>query len=185
MLDSIFTLFGSLTEKEIDAWTQVADWLATHQDAGRAFILVHHDSKGQARNAWCTVMRSVRVDIQISFARVTVTGEDEDIEQEGIEVQFLKHRETAAENVRPFVFFTDLVDDHWVWRWQEKTKGLKVTPRRRAADERNNLIVEMLSEGKTKVEVAEELGVSVQWVRRIAGKAPNLTRMKPDLHMVS
>jgi len=181
ILDSVFTLFGSLTEKEVDAWTQVADWLTNHQDAGRSFIFVHHDAKGHARNAWGTVMRSVRIDNQISFSPVTV-GE-EGTEQEAIEVHFLKHRETAAEDVAPFVFFTNLVDGYWEWRWQKKTEGMKTTRRKRVAEERQERIMEMLDSGIPRADVAAEMGLSVQRVGQIVRQATK--QGKPDLQLVS
>lgn len=171
VLDSIFTLFGVVTEKEADKWIEVSRWLAGHQDEGRSFILVHHDAKGSVGNAYGTVLRSVLVDMQISLVPVKPSDDDEDDDDDdrgdAREVRFLKHREFGGPDAEPFILYLKVEDDHYEWRWVPKSQARLTSARRRAAEAKKQRILALLDEGMSVAEVAKEVGCSPTYVRKV------------------
>ncbi len=172
VLDSIFTLFGVVTEKEADKWIEVARWLASHQDEGRSFILVHHDAKGGVGNAYGTVLRSVLVDTQISLSPVKRKdeAEDEDADDMGDarEVRFIKHREFGGTDAEPFILYLKVEEDCYKWHWVPKSlQSLASARRARAAEEKRQRILDLLDKGMSVTQVAQEVGCSQTWVSKV------------------
>ena len=141
VLDSIFTLFGVVSEKEADKGIEVARWLASHQDEGRSFILVHHDAKGSVGNAYGTMLRSVLVDTQISLSPVKPSEEDEGNDDgergDAREVKFIKHREFGGSDAEPFILYLKVEEDRYEWRWVEKSRRSGSQTREPAPPTRN------------------------------------------------
>lgn len=142
-------------ENDAESWLSVAEWALQQRQAGRSVLFIHHSGKnGQQRG---TSKREDLLDVVISLKRPA----DYDPSQGArFEVHFEKARHLSGEEVDPIeaTLTTDMSGRH-VWTWRKVTESTF------------DRIVDLLNEGLTRAEVADELQVNRSTVTKAARKA--------------
>lgn len=142
-------------ENDAESWLAVAEWALTQRQQGRSVLFIHHSGKnGQQRG---TSKREDLLDVVISLKR---PADYEPSQGARFEIHFEKARHLSGDEVEPIeaTLSTDASGKHtWAWRKVTETTFDK--------------IVDLLNEGLTRAEVADELDVNRSTVSKAAKKA--------------
>lgn len=163
VLDNISTLCRTGKENEAESWIPVQSWALRLRKAGKCVVFVHHAGKGEGASPRGTSKREDVMDVIIGLNRPA----GYEAEQGCVfEVAFRKARNfRTADEIRAFEARMDVgVDGCADWR---------CIP----VNERNDRkIEELLNQGLTQRQIAQELAVSPQYVGqeiRRRGLEPN------------
>ena len=142
ILDSKSTLMRSGVENEAESWSPIQDWLLKHRWHGLTIMLLHHEGKtGKPRG---TSKTEDVLDTMIGLHVVPDLSEDG--KETVFELRFTKHRDFFGADAAPMELHFQIVDGQTQWRSQK------------VKDVRKERIREMLADGMTHEEIAEELG---------------------------
>lgn len=142
-------------ENDAESWLSVAEWALQQRQAGRSVLFIHHSGKNGAQRG--TSKREDLLDVVITLKRPT----DYDPAQGArFEIHFEKARHLAGEEVDPIeaTLTTDMSGKH-VWAWRKVTETTF------------DRVVDLLNEGLTRAEVADELGINRSTVTKASRKA--------------
>jgi putative DNA primase/helicase len=151
ILDNLSTLAGGLRENEGDDWEGLQRWLLSLRRAGKAALMIHHAGKGGQQRG--TSRREDVLDTVIALRR---PADYEASQGARFEVHLEKARGVIGPNAEPFL--AALV--------QTEGGGLTWTTANLREDQRTRA-EELLREGNTVRDVAEELGMSKSAVHRL------------------
>jgi predicted ATP-dependent serine protease len=154
ILDNVSTLFSGLPEDKKNAWEMVNAWLISLRHRKLAVVMIHHAGKtGQQRG---TSAREDVLDVVISLELPA----DHDPEQGcKFDLRFTKNRSIKGDAVRALsVELREGEDGALTWSWQLLTES------------HLQQVADLLKEGLSGKEIAEELGISRGYVSKLKGK---------------
>jgi len=165
-MDNIFHLFSVSLEKDQEQWCKFANtWIAEQKSVRRSLIFLHHEPKNSPGASFGSVAREIGVNVRLALAPLApIPGDDATARQ----VNTFKGRELNAEQKAPFVARLRLDEDQYVWTAEEAEPGQQGRPKSSAGEEKRRRIWELYEQDDlTNVEIAEELGVSKQYVGQV------------------
>lgn len=154
LVDSISTLADYGRENEAESWAPMQEWTLQQRRRGKSVILLHHDGKHGLQRG--TSRREDVLDLVIGLRRPP-----DYVASEGarFEIHFEKARALCGEEVKPFEARLELLEGRAVWT----TRDLEDADLSRVAD--------LLNEGVSIRDAAEELGMHKSRVERLKKKA--------------
>jgi len=167
MLDNIFHLFSVSLEKDQEQWCKFANtWIAEQKSLRRSIVFLHHEPKGSPGASFGSVARELGVNVRLALAPLPpIPGDDSTWRQ----VNTFKGRELNAAQKAPFVarLSLDPENNRYVWTAEEAKPVEPGRPKTAEGADKRKWIGELIAEGKTNQEIADIVGVSVQYVRRV------------------
>jgi putative DNA primase/helicase len=154
IIDNCSTLIRTGKENEGDSWLPVQTWALAHRRAGRSIIFVHHDGKGGHQRG--TSRREDVLDTVIGLRRPSDYRSDQGAR---FEIIYDKARGFYGEPAQPFEAQYETRDGAAVWTRTE------------IADAELLRVVNVIREGMTVREAADELGISKSKVGRLRDTA--------------
>jgi putative DNA primase/helicase len=153
LVDNLSTLVRSGRENEAEGWLPMQTWSLGHRRAGRSIIMVHHAGKGGAQRG--TSRREDVLDSVISLRRPSNYNADQGAR---FEVHFEKARGFFGEAAQSFE------------AKYEVRAGKALWTRTEIVDAERMRVKELLNEGASIRETADQLGMSKSKVERIKKK---------------
>lgn len=155
VVDNLSTLVRSGKENEGDSWAPVQAWALSLRQRGKSVLFIHHSGKGGNQRG-----TSRREDVLDTVIALRHAADYRPEDGAAFEVHFEKARGIHGDDVAPFE--ARLVADAnarttWVTRSVEDSTFDKV--------------VNMLNDGLSQKEIAEELGINKSNISRHASKA--------------
>jgi putative DNA primase/helicase len=155
IVDNISTLCRTGRENEAESWLPVQGWALRQRASGRSVVFIHHAGKGGAQRG--TSRREDVLDTVIALRRPA-----EYVPQDGavFVVEYEKCRGIHGNDVTPFeARLATLPDGRMAWT----TRDVETANFDR--------VIELLRDGLSQSEIAEELGINKSNVSRHARKA--------------
>jgi putative DNA primase/helicase len=150
VIDNLSTLAYGGTENDADSWSAMQAWLIELRKAGKAVLIVHHSGKsGQQRG---TSRREDALNVVLGLKRPAEYSETEGAK---FEIHFEKARDVCGDDVRTMEAQLHSGDGSAMWTWSN------------VEDLRDNRIAELLSQGLSQREIADELKISKSTVNRV------------------
>lgn len=144
ILDSVSTLVRSGTDNDVESWREIQDWSLTHRAKGRAVIYLHHHGRsGQPRG---TSAREIVLDARIKMAMDDTAKVEAD--ETAFKIEFAKARDFFGADRAPLIARLTTAD------------GTAVSWHCQILKTQNEQVQELLEEGKTSTEIADELKLS-------------------------
>jgi putative DNA primase/helicase len=150
IVDNIATLARAPRDNETDAWTPMQAWSLDLRRRGISVLFVHHAGKGGTQRG--TSSREDVLDTSISLTRPTDYHATEGAR---FEVHFEKTRGICGEDVAPFEARLEEIAGKSAWTI------------RNLEDANKARLAEMVADGMSVREIAEELGMPKSTVHRM------------------
>lgn len=163
ILDNISTLVRSGKENEAESWMPVQNWALQQRSQGRTVLFIHHSGKSGAQRG--TSRREDVLDTVIALKKPSDYSPDQGA---CFEVHFEKARAIYGDETAPFKaqLITEENRQHW------KTELLEESNYEKA--------VQMLKDGMSQREIANELCINKSTASRYAKKAKNEGRVQHE-----
>ncbi len=155
IVDNISTLVRSGKENEGDSWAPVQAWALSLRQRGKSVLFIHHSGKGGNQRG-----TSRREDVLDTVIALRHAADYRPEDGAAFEVHFEKFRGIHGDDVAPFEARLT-TDAHGVATWA--TRSLE--------DTTFDKVVDLLNDGLSQKEIAEELGINKSNVSRHAKKA--------------
>lgn len=154
VLDNLSALVRAVKENEGEGWLPVQDWGLELRRRGISVLFVHHAGKGGAQRG-----ASRREDLLDSV--ITLKHPSDYSPSEGLRcvVEYEKSRGFYGEDARPFeVIMRDGPSGEAVWHVSDREESVK------------SRALELLAEGNSVRDVAEEVGMSKSAIQRLKNR---------------
>lgn len=153
ILDNLSTLCRTGKENEGESWLPVQQWLLELRRRGIGVLLIHHAGKGGNQRG--TSRREDVLDTVIALRR----SPDYEPEQGArFEIHLEKARGISGEDASPLSAQLILENNTLSWSWQP------------LVDDRALAVEQMIRDGMTVRDIAEEIGMSKSAVQRLKSK---------------
>jgi putative DNA primase/helicase len=158
-LDNLSTLCGGGDENSAESWDAMQAWLLSLRHRGVTVIFIHHANKDGGQRG--TSRREDILDTTIALHRIE--GQER-TEGARFQVSYEKNRGFFGDDAEPYNAELVMEDGVATWAvgWQDE--------RTQKNDERKQIVAELLDQGMTVEQMAEELGMSSSTVGRIRKK---------------
>jgi putative DNA primase/helicase len=152
-------LCGGGDENSAESWDAMQAWLLSLRHRGVTVIFIHHANKDGGQRG--TSRREDILDTTIALHRIE--GQER-TEGARFQVSYEKNRGFFGDDAEPYNAELVMEDGVATWAvgWQDE--------RTQKNDERKQIVAELLDQGMTVEQMAEELGMSSSTVGRIRKK---------------
>lgn len=163
IVDNISTLCRTGRENEAEGWLPVQSWALRLRSMGKSVLFIAHEGKGGTQRG--TSKREDVLDTVISLKRPSDYRSEEGAR---FEVNYEKHRGFHGDDAKPFeARLTTEPDGRLIWT----VKDLEQTNFDR--------VVNLLNDGLSQKDIADELGIVKSTVCKIAKRARAEGKWKP------
>lgn len=155
IVDNLSTLVKTGKENEGDSWAPVQAWALRLRQRGKSVLFIHHSGKGGQQRG-----TSRREDVLDTVIALKHAADYRPEDGAAFEVHFEKSRGIHGEDVAPFE--ARLVTD---------PRGVATWTTRTLEESTFGKVVDLLNEGLSQKEIAEELNLNKSTISRHARKA--------------
>lgn len=154
IVDNLSTLARSGKENEGESWLPIQGWALRHRAQGRAVLFIHHSGKGgQQRGA------SRREDVLDTVISLKRPAEYQASEGARFEAHFEKARNLTGDDAAPLEVALHSEEGRIRWKWKSAESAVI------------DRIADMVTEGASRADIQDELGLSRFQLTRIVQHA--------------